>query len=103
LGKPGTPSARRVGIAAGREAFAARLLEAFPSEGRAIDGFMRLLRESRADMASFVLLKFLPGWLSSLLASTGLAQLLFRFFRRSDVTLEAALNTLTQNQELKAV
>ncbi len=103
LGVPGSSRARRVGISAGREQFAARLLEAFPSEGPAIKKMIGLLSENRSEMGGFVLLKFLPGWLGSLLASTGLARLFFRFFRRSGVTLEAQLNALTSNVELRAV
>lgn len=103
IGKPNSSLVKRVGITAGRKQFAAGLLAAFPQEGRAIDTFMQWLSEARADVAGFVILKFLPRWLADLVATSGAAPFLFRFFRKAKTSLADGLRDLTSNVELRAV
>jgi len=82
-------------LVAGREAYRDALLEAFPDEQAAIDGWLAKCRAVKSDMRLLVLSKLLPGWLGR--------RALARTSADFRATTRQVLERLTSNQKLIAV
>lgn len=60
------------------------------------------LQVVRKGQAMSMVMKVLPLWLSRFLASTGLIHAVTQYFRLSGQTVQQVLDSLTDNQQLKA-
>jgi all-trans-retinol 13,14-reductase len=84
---------------AGREAWRARMLDYFPDEEGAIDGFLDRVREAIGGSRGFFAEKAVPAPIA-LLAGPWMRR---RFLRHADRTVGEVLDGLTDNPTLKAV
>lgn len=85
-------------IRAGREAFCEKLLEYFPGERSAIEGFQKMARTMERQLPFFFADRILPRWLSRLLNPI----LKRRFARYAYMTTKEVFSKLTSNQKLIA-
>ncbi|XP_078690804.1 all-trans-retinol 13,14-reductase-like [Branchiostoma floridae x Branchiostoma belcheri] len=99
----GAENPRKFPIVQGNEAFKKALLEKFPEEEKAIDGFLLLLKKVRKSMLGYVGLRSLPQWLARLLVKTGLVNYMTNYFKYASKSVKQTLDELTDNQDLKAV
>jgi len=84
---------------AGREAWRARMLDYFPDEKEAIDGYLDRVREAIGGSQGFFAEKAVPAPVA-LLAGPWMRR---RFLRHADRTVGEVLDGLTDNPTLKAV
>ncbi|XP_051995195.1 all-trans-retinol 13,14-reductase-like [Xyrauchen texanus] len=101
LGPP--ENRRKYPIYSGRKRFPEELKKCFPGEEKAIDEYMRLVKNVGNNVWFMVLLKLLPNPLANFLVYTGLANQLSSFFRHASRSLTDVVNELTQNKDLRAV
>ncbi|XP_077979087.1 all-trans-retinol 13,14-reductase-like [Glandiceps talaboti] len=101
IGEPGKP--KYFPLYCGKEKFRQCLLDKFPLEEKAIDGFLQLLKECRKSMMGHVMTKTLPPWLASIMSSTGLINWMTPFFKFSQRSLQDVLEELTDNKDLQTV
>ncbi len=93
------PDGFRIGFPDTPEKFKANLLEAFPDEEAAIDGYLAKVREVAASMKGYYLARTLPRWTHTLTDLT-LARKANRWL---NLTCKEVLDGLTDNEQLKAV
>ncbi|XP_027016914.1 all-trans-retinol 13,14-reductase-like [Tachysurus fulvidraco] len=100
----GPPENRRVyPIYSGNTRFPEELKKCFPGEEKAIDEFMRLVKNCGRGVWMVLLLKLLPSPVAKFLAYTGLANRMSYFFSYGSRSLSEVVNSLTENKELRAV
>eukprot|EP00058_Branchiostoma_floridae_P011488 XP_002596976.1 hypothetical protein BRAFLDRAFT_121336 [Branchiostoma floridae] len=92
-----------VPIKSSREEHKKTLLEHFPNEGKAIDEFFRICDVHTGTLDGFIFMKILPLWLVKLLIGTGLVNRLTSFFSVMSQSTRDVLDSITDNQDLKAV
>ncbi|CAH1238000.1 RETSAT [Branchiostoma lanceolatum] len=79
------------------------LLEHFPNEEKAIKEFFRLCSVYTGTLTGFILMKTLPLWFVKLLIRAGLVNRLTSFFHYMSLSTRDVLDSITDNQDLKAV
>ncbi|CAH1788912.1 unnamed protein product [Owenia fusiformis] len=95
--------ARKYPIMSGRENFKKALIEHFPNEQKAIEAYVQKLRSMRGATYGAIGTKVLPKWIVKLLIATGLVNMMTTWFTESKISLQDYLDSLTTNDELKAV
>ena len=93
------PDGFRIGFPDTPQQFRANLIEAFPDEVDAIDGYLARVKEVSAGMKGYYLARTLPRWLAPV-ADRTIARKANRFL---DITTAEVLDGLTDNEQLKAV
>ncbi|XP_071950182.1 all-trans-retinol 13,14-reductase-like [Antedon mediterranea] len=87
-----------------REIYRQGLLKCFPDEKKAIDKYMKLLKEIKNASLGFMFPKIAPKPLLKLMNMTGLSKLLFSSYDKyAKLTTQEVLDGLTDNKDLKAL
>uniref|UniRef100_A0A3B4Z890 All-trans-retinol 13,14-reductase n=1 Tax=Stegastes partitus TaxID=144197 RepID=A0A3B4Z890_9TELE len=101
LGPP--ENQRRYPIYSGRTRFPEELKKCFPGEEKAIDEYLKLVKQAGRGIWLLALLKLLPSPVAKFLVYTGLAKRLSFFFKMAPRSLTEVVNELTENKDLRAV
>ncbi|XP_072028858.1 all-trans-retinol 13,14-reductase-like [Amphiura filiformis] len=90
-------------MAGSRQIFRDALVKQFPDEEKAIDQYMKLIKDAAKTLNNAVVIKLLPVSVVKFLISTGLINLVTKWFNYSSRTLQEVVDGLTDNAHLKAV
>uniref|UniRef100_A0A3P8RVJ8 All-trans-retinol 13,14-reductase n=1 Tax=Amphiprion percula TaxID=161767 RepID=A0A3P8RVJ8_AMPPE len=101
LGPP--ENRRRYPIYSGRTRFPEELKKCFPGEEKAIDEYMKLVKQVGRGIWLLAMLKLLPIPMAKFLIYTGLVQRLSSFFKMAPRSVTEVVNELTENKDLRAV
>ncbi|XP_068193389.1 all-trans-retinol 13,14-reductase-like [Antennarius striatus] len=100
----GQPDQRReYHIHSGKTEMAAGLKKQFPGEEKAIDEFMRLMKQAARKTPLVAILKMMPYWLVNFLIQTGLLDRISSIFRLATTNHSEMMARLTQNKDLQAL
>uniref|UniRef100_A0A3Q1BAS3 All-trans-retinol 13,14-reductase n=1 Tax=Amphiprion ocellaris TaxID=80972 RepID=A0A3Q1BAS3_AMPOC len=94
---------RRYPIYSGRTRFPEELKKCFPGEEKAIDEYMKLVKQVGRGIWLLAMLKLLPIPMAKFLIYTGLVQRLSSFFKMAPRSVTEVVNELTENKDLRAV
>lgn len=79
------------------------MLEKFPGEEAALDKYLDKLKEARRNVLGLVAFKLMPWWLTRVLIKTGLVHFYTKYFVIAGKSTQQVLDSITDNQDLKAV
>lgn len=90
-------------IPSGRDQLKQKLIEVFPDEEKAIKNYFELLKRMRRAEMVLAALKLFPRWFAMLVVKSGLLRRLAPVMDYYCKSLSDVLDSITDNQDLKAV
>ncbi|PFX24730.1 all-trans-retinol 13,14-reductase-like [Stylophora pistillata] len=97
-------NARKYPVCGGRQdEYCSALYKSFPKERKAIDQYMKMLKDVRKSMPGYVAFKLMPEWLAKFMFTTGIADWMTKFFKYSKRSVAEVLEELTDDKDLQTV
>ncbi|XP_059494671.1 all-trans-retinol 13,14-reductase [Stegostoma tigrinum] len=94
---------RKYELRRGKQEFIDALKRQFPHEEKAIDKFMKLVKQVSKQVPLIAVLKMIPFPLAKFLVRTGMVHWISTIFKVASTSLTKVVNELTENQDLRAV